>query len=353
LDRQRFDTGPTSAANGVSPLMRINDLRTFFHTNAGVVKAVDGVSLTVNHGEILAVVGESGCGKTMMARSILRLVPHPGRIVSGEIWLDGQDLLKISDRDMNAVRGNAITMVFQEPMASLNPVFTVGNQIAESLIEHRPDMSRADRDRRVIELMATVGIASPEQRIGAYPHQLSGGMRQRVMIAMALACGGTRLLIADEPTTALDVTIQAQILELFQQLQRSIGMSVMLITHDLGVVAEIANRVAVMYAGSIVEYADVDRLFESTGHPYTLGLLRSLPQRKNAARKAPLYTIPGTVPNLFALRPGCKFFSRCPYALADLCDGEEPPLEEIATGHWVRCRRVDRVRAEQRAQGSR
>ncbi len=333
--------------------MRIKGLRTHFHTEAGVVKAVDGVSLTVNQGEILAVVGESGCGKTMMARSILRLVPHPGRIVAGEIWLDDQDLMKLGDREMNAVRGDAITMVFQEPMASLNPVFTVGNQIAEVLAAHRPEMSRGERDRRVNELMAAVGIASPDQRMGAYPHQLSGGMRQRVMIAMALACGGTRLLIADEPTTALDVTIQAQILELFQQLQKSIGMSVMLITHDLGVVAEIANRVAVMYAGSIVEYTDVDSLFESAGHPYTMGLLRSLPQRKNAARKAPLYAIPGSVPNLLELRPGCKFQSRCAYALAAICGGEEPPLEEISAGHWVRCRRIEHVRADPRAEASR
>jgi len=333
--------------------MRIKDLRTHFHTDAGVVRAVDGVTLTVNRGEILAVVGESGCGKTVLARSILRLVPHPGRIVAGEIWLEDRDLLKVTDREMNSIRGNAITMVFQEPMASLNPVFTIGDQIAETLVAHRPEMNRADRDRRVIDLMGTVGIASPEERVDAYPHQLSGGMRQRMMIAMALACGGTRLLIADEPTTALDVTIQAQILELFQQLQQSIGMSVMLITHDLGVVAEIANRVAVMYAGSIVEYSDVGTLFESTGHPYTMGLLRSLPQRKNAARKAPLYTIPGAVPSLLDLRPGCKFLSRCPYARADVCGGEEPPLEQISAGHWVRCRRVDQVRAEHGAAGSR
>ena len=194
--------------------------------------------------------------------------------------------------------------------------------------------------------MAAVGIASPEQRVGSYPHQLSGGMRQRVMIAMALACGGTRLLIADEPTTALDVTIQAQILELFQQLQRSIGMSVMLITHDLGVVAEIANRVAVMYAGSIVESTDVDSLFERPGHPYTMGLLRSLPQRRNGTRKAPLYTIPGSVPNLLELQPGCKFLSRCPHAREEICGGEEPPLEEVSAGHWVRCRRVGQIRIE-------
>ncbi len=333
--------------------MRIKDLRTYFHTEAGIVKAVDGVSLTVAQGEILAVVGESGCGKTMMARSILRLVPHPGRIISGEIWLDGQDLMKLGDREMNMVRGNSVTMVFQEPMASLNPVFTVGNQIAEVLVAHRPEMGRGERDQRVIELMAAVGIASPEQRIGAYPHQLSGGMRQRVMIAMALAGGRTRLLIADEPTTALDVTIQAQILELFQQLQRSIGMSVMLITHDLGVVAEIANRVAVMYAGSIVEYTDSDTLFENPGHPYTMGLLRSLPQRKGATRKAPLYAIPGSVPNLLDLPPGCKFQSRCAHAVAAICGGDEPPLEEISAGHWVRCRRIEHVRVDPKAEAVR
>jgi peptide/nickel transport system ATP-binding protein/oligopeptide transport system ATP-binding protein len=326
--------------------MKINDLHTYFHTEAGVVKAVDGVSLTVNAGEILALVGESGCGKTIMARSILGLVPSPGRIVAGEIWLEGRDLLNLTDREMRAIRGDAIAMVFQEPMASLNPAFTVGDQIAETLTAHRPKMIRADRDRRVIELMGTVGIASPGQRMGAYPHQLSGGMRQRVMIAMALACGGTRLLIADEPTTALDVTIQAQILELFQQLQQSIGMSVMLITHDLGVVAEIANRVVVMYAGSIVESTVVETLFEHPAHPYTVGLLRSLPRRRTTTRKAPLYTIPGTVPNLLDLQPGCKFRSRCPHAVAEVCGGDEPLLREISVGHWVRCRRVEQIRAE-------
>jgi oligopeptide/dipeptide ABC transporter ATP-binding protein len=346
LDKPRPDGTPASPADASPPLLQIRDLRTYFFTDAGVVKAVDGVSLTVHHGEILALVGESGCGKTMLARSILRLVPYPGRIVAGEILLEGQDLPKLSNREMNMIRGNAVTMVFQEPMAYLNPVFTVGNQIAEVLTAHRPEMTRAERDRRVVELMRAVGIASPEQRISAYPHQLSGGMQQRVMIAMALASGGTRLLIADEPTTALDVTIQAQIVELFQQLQQSMGMSVMLITHDLGVVAEIANRVAVMYAGSIVEYTDADTLFERPGHPYTIGLLQSLPQRKNASRKAPLYTIPGVVPNLLDLRPGCKFLARCPHALAELCGGEEPPIEEISAGHWVRCRRVEQVGRE-------
>jgi len=322
----------------------VRGLRTSFFTEAGVVKAVDGVDLWVNRGEILGVVGESGCGKSMMARSILRLIPPPGRIVAGEILLEGQDILALSESQLRRIRGDAVGMVFQEPMTSLNPVYTVGNQVSEVLLAHRAGIRRRERADRVVELFRLVGIPSPEQRVTNYPHHLSGGMRQRLMIAMALACGDPRLLIADEPTTALDVTIQAQILELFQRLQADIHMSVMLITHDLGVIAETANRVAVMYAGSIVEYANIDRLFENPSHPYTRGLLRSLPQRGRDARKGLLYTIPGIVPNLLDLRPGCKFVDRCPYAAEEICLGSEPTLECVEPDHWVRCRRVADIR---------
>ena len=258
---------------------------------------------------------------------------------------------------MRRVRGRQITMVFQEPMTSLNPAYRVGNQIGEVLVAHRRELSRSERRDRVLELLRLVGIPSPEQRTASYPHHLSGGMRQRVMIAIALAGGETQLLIADEPTTALDVTIQAQVLELFQELQRRIGMAVMLITHDLGVVAETAARVAVMYAGSVVEHATVDDLFARPGHPYTQGLLRSLPQRGRDARKSRLFTVPGVVPDLLDLEPGCKFFARCPHAVADVCLGSEPPLEPArepagepaGDGHLVRCRRVDEIAAQERS----
>jgi oligopeptide/dipeptide ABC transporter ATP-binding protein len=329
-----------SESGATDRVLELRGLKTYFFTEAGVVKAVNGVDLWVNRAEILGVVGESGCGKSMMARSILRLLPSPGRIVAGEVLLDGQDLMKLSDMQMQNLRGDAITMVFQEPMTSLDPVYTAGNQVEEVLLAHRPGMNRKERAERVVELLRMVGIPSPEQRVNEYPHQLSGGMRQRVMIAIALACGSPRLLIADEPTTALDVTIQAQILELFQRLQAEIRMSVMLITHDLGVVAETADRVAVMYAGRVVEYADVETLFENPCHPYTRGLLRALPQPGRDTRKGLLYTIPGVVPNLLELPRGCRFFHRCPYGDAGLCLGEEPELELIETDHSVRCRRV-------------
>ena len=338
------DRSPADTA----PLLEIRGLHTHFSTERGVLRAVDGVDLAVQRRDVLGVVGESGCGKTMTARSILRLVPYPGAIVAGEVLLEGRDLLALSEEEMRQVRGSQITMVFQEPMTSLNPAYRIGNQIGEVLVAHRRDLSRGERRERVVELLRLVGIPSPEQRVASYPHQLSGGMRQRVMIAIALAGGETRLLIADEPTTALDVTIQAQVLELFQELQRRIGMAVMLITHDLGVVAETAARVAVMYAGSVVEYAGVDDLFARPGHPYTQGLLRSLPQRGRDARKSRLFTVPGVVPDLLDLEPGCKFFARCPHAVADLCLGSEPPLEPVGDGHLVRCRRVEEIAAEER-----
>ena len=343
----RHASGDRSA--DAAHLLEIRGLHTHFSTERGVLRAVDGVDLAVAHRDVLGVVGESGCGKTMTARSILRLVPYPGTIVAGEVLLEGRDLLALSEEEMRRVRGRQITMVFQEPMTSLNPAYRIGNQIGEVLVAHRHELSRGERRERVVELLRLVGIPSPEQRVASYPHQLSGGMRQRVMIAIALAGGETRLLIADEPTTALDVTIQAQVLELFQELQRRIGMAVMLITHDLGVVAETAARVAVMYAGSVVEYAAVDDLFARPGHPYTQGLLRSLPQRGRDARKSRLFTVPGVVPDLLDLEPGCKFFARCPHALDDLCLGSEPPLEPVRDGHLVRCRRVEEIAAGDRS----
>jgi len=331
--------------SGIAPerLLDIRGLRTHFFTDAGVVRAVDGVDLWVDRREILGIVGESGCGKTMLGRSILRIVPKPGRIVAGRIDLEGTDLLGISGAQMRRLRGEAISMIFQEPMVSLDPVYRVDTQIGEILSAHRRELGRAARRERVVELLRMVGIPSPEKRARSYPHELSGGMRQRVMIAMALACGSPRLVIADEPTTALDVTIQAQILELFKRLQQELGMSVIMITHDLGVVSETANRVAVMYAGSVVEQAAVRTLFASPLHPYTRGLIRSLPRRGRDSHKGRLYTIAGTVPNLLALGPGCKFFDRCPCARIDVCRGTEPALEEAAGGHWVRCRRLREI----------
>ncbi len=327
----------------LKPLLSIKDLRTIFQTKIGEVVAVDGVNIDIQHGEILAVVGESGCGKSVLARSILRIVPYPGFISHGSIQLDGIDILNSHENVMNNIRGDLISMVFQEPMASLNPVLTVGDQISEILVEHRPKLTSNERRQKVLEMMHTVGIASPENRINAYPHQLSGGMRQRIMIAMALICGSSKLLIADEPTTSLDVTIQAQILDLFKKLQTAEDMSIMLITHDLGVVAEIADKVAVMYAGSIVEFSDKLTIFKKTSHPYTIGLLKSLPQKNNSSSKEPLYTIKGMVPSLSEVLPGCKFYSRCPHALEEVCLGQEPPFEEITPGHWVRCYRLNIV----------
>ena len=335
---------------GVPHLLEITGLKTQFFLDSGTVKAVDGVDLYIDDGEILGVVGESGCGKTVTARSILRLVPRPGRIVAGKIELNGVDLLQLPEARMREMRGRDIGMVFQEPMVSLNPVFRVGSQIEETLRAHRSGMGKRERSDRVIELLRQVGIPSPEMRARCYPYELSGGMRQRVMIAIALACRRPRLLIADEPTTALDVTIQAQILELFQKLQAEVGMSVMLITHDLGVVAETAQRVVVMYAGSVVESAAVAELFRAPSHPYTRGLLRSLPRPRENERKSQLYTIPGSVPNLLDLRQGCKFYDRCPHGVEELCLGTEPPIEEVSPGHLVRCRRVGEIEAlEERA----
>ena len=317
-------------------LLEVNNLRTQFPTRNGLVRAVDGVSFHIDPGEVLGVVGESGCGKSITALSIMRLIAPPGKIVSGEIIFDGKDLLKFSDAEMRRIRGDDIAMIFQDPMTSLNPVFTVGEQIAEALRLHRKLSRNAARDA-AIAAMREVAIPDPARRINDYPHQLSGGMRQRVMIAMALACD-PKLLIADEPTTALDVTIQAQILELMEELQRKRGLSVLLITHDLGVVAEVADRVAVMYTGRIVEESTVEELFKRPKHPYTEGLLRSVPKLTAAdvAKKERLETIEGVVPSPTNLPPGCHFAPRCPYRLPR-CTEEEIPLYQLESGAQVRC----------------
>jgi peptide/nickel transport system ATP-binding protein len=311
-------------------LLAISDLKVQFRTDNGPARAVDGVSLNIETGETLALVGESGCGKSVTAYSILRLLPvPPAEYVSGEIRLGGLDLLGLSEKQMNAVRGNEISIIFQEPMSSLNPLMTVGRQITEAILAHQPQTRRQARTTS-IEMLRRVGLSA--NAFNQYPHQLSGGMKQRTMIAMALVCR-PRLLIADEPTTALDVTIQAQILDLLRELQREMGMSVLLITHDLGVVAETCDRVAVMYAGKIVEKASVSSLFMQPRHPYTIGLFRSLPIRSE--RKAQLDVIPGSVPNPLEFPSGCRFRTRC-WMAQEICR-EEPPLREIAVGHLTAC----------------
>ncbi len=338
-------------------ILTVRDLHTHFFTQDGVVKAVDGVSFAVAPRQTFALVGESGCGKSVTALSILRLVPHPpGRIVAGEIMLDGRALLGLTERQMREVRGKQVAMIFQEPMTSLNPVFTVGNQIVEAIQLHQKLPAGRAR-QRAVEMLAQVGIPEPAQRFREYPHQLSGGMRQRAMMAMALSCD-PRLLIADEPTTALDVTIQAQILELLKDLQRRRGLSILLITHDLAVVAETADAVAVMYASKLVELAAVKPLFQRPLHPYTHGLFRSLPRL--GQKKSRLETIPGTVPNPLAFPTGCRFHPRCaltrslaagrPQAdtvsitaqgesapVLRRCAAAEPQLREVRPGHWAAC----------------
>src|SRR5215813_7432323 len=317
-------------------LLEVQDLRTHFPTRAGLVKSVDGVSFYLDRGELLGLVGESGCGKSITALSVMRLIAPPGKIVGGEIIFNGKDLLKLSDRDMRAIRGDDIAMIFQDPMTSLNPVYTVGEQIAEALRLHR-NLSRKDAREAAIGAMREVAIPDPSRRVDDYPHQLSGGMRQRVMIAMALACD-PKLLIADEPTTALDVTIQAQILELLDGLRKTRELAVLLITHDLGVVAEVADRVAVMYTGKIVEESPVDELFAQPKHPYTEGLLRSVPKLKtpDVVQAERLQTIEGTVPRATALPPGCHFEPRCPYRLPR-CREEDIPLYPAGESVAVRC----------------
>jgi peptide/nickel transport system ATP-binding protein len=332
---------PMNAAG--KPLLEVEGLKTWFYTRDGVVRAVDGVSFDVQPGETVAMVGESGCGKSVTSLSILRLIASPpGRTIAGRITFEGRDLLALPEEEMRKVRGNEISMIFQEPMTSLNPVLTIGRQIAETLTVHR-GLSRGDAMARAVEMLKLVNIPEPESRTDQYPHQLSGGMRQRVMIAMALACG-PKLLIADEPTTALDVTIQAQILDLMRALKARTGAAILLITHDLGVVAEMAQRVFVMYAGRKVEEAPVADLFARPRHPYTRGLLASIPRLGAAAARKRLAEIPGVVPSLREAIPGCVFAPRCAYA-TERCRREYPPLERKADGHFVACWEADRIPA--------
>ena len=322
------------------PLLEIRDLRTWFKTDDGMVRAVDGVSMSIAAGETLAVVGESGCGKSVTARSVLKLIDMPpGRFESGTILWRGRDLIPLPMDEMDKIRAREIAMVFQEPMTSLNPVYTVGQQIAEALRTHENLGEKAATDRAV-EMLGLVNIPNPARRVHDYPHQFSGGMRQRVMIAMALACK-PKLLIADEPTTALDVTIQAQILELMAEMKDKFGMSIMLITHAMGVVAENAQRVVVMYAGKVVEEAPVDELFGNPKHPYTQGLIRSIPRvdiagHARSGTRQRLEQIPGSVPNLLHPPPGCRFAARCKFA-TEACTAAEPPLRTVAPDHKVAC----------------
>jgi len=317
-------------------ILEVRHLKTYFYTEDGVVKAVDGVDFDVRRGEIVALVGESGCGKSVTSFSIMQLVGIPGKIVNGEVLFNGRDLLKMPESEVRQLRGDRLAMIFQQPTSCLNPVFRVGDQISEVLEIHR-GMDKKEGWERAVELLRTVGIPEPEKRVSAFPHELSGGMAQRVMIAMALACE-PELLIADEPTTALDVTIQAQILDLMRGLQSKLGTSIILITHDMGVVAEMAARVSVMYAGRIVEQAEVNTLFDEPYHPYTRGLLASVPIM--GVVKERLDTIPGSVPNLIDLPPGCKFAPRCQARIQHnlhICTEKEPDLIEFEPGHKVRC----------------
>jgi len=317
-------------------VLSIRNLKTQFHTAEGVVRAVDGIDLTVRSGTVLGVVGESGSGKSVTALSVVAVFSqHQGKIVAGEVWFNGVDLLTLKEKEMQAIRGKRIAMIFQEPMTSLNPVFTIGNQISEMLRLHLK-MNRKDARRRTIELLDLVGIPSADRRVDDYPHQLSGGMRQRVMIAMAISCN-PEIVLADEPTTALDVTIQAQILVLLEELRKRLGMALVLISHDLGVIAEVAHEVAIMYAGRIVEEAATEELFAHPLHPYTQGLLASLPRfDKAGSRRERLKAIPGTVPKMTENQLGCSFTPRCGVAIPR-CSREEPPLKEIRPGHRARC----------------
>ena len=341
VEQGRAESGSGTAET----VLEIENLRTHFFTSAGVVRAVDGVSYGVRSGETLGVVGESGCGKSVTALSILRLVADPpGRIVGGTIRFAGTNLLDLSESEMEGIRGNDISMIFQEPMTSLNPLLTVGRQISEAIALHR-GLSRRDAGDQAVEMLRRVHIPEPERRAHAYPHQLSGGMRQRVMIAMAVSCD-PKVLIADEPTTALDVTIQAQILDLMRELQDRLDTAIILITHDMGVVAENADRVVVMYAGRKVEEASAKELFERPGHPYTRGLLGSIPNLEVAAhanaRRARLNEIKGMVPSLANLPEGCTFAPRCGFATAE-CHAAYPPLLQHRDGHWIACWHAERL----------
>ncbi|MER1957606.1 MAG: ABC transporter ATP-binding protein [Solibacillus sp.] len=316
------------------PILEVKELETTFFTDSGNVAAVDFISFSIHEGEVLAIVGESGCGKSVTSLSIMGLVPSPpGKITHGEILLNGKDISKYSDKEMRKIRGNDMAMIFQEPMTSLNPLFTIGNQLVEAILIHNTKWSKKQATVRAIEMMKLVGLPRPEQLIKEYPHQLSGGMRQRVMIAMALVCN-PKVLIADEPTTALDVTIQAQILKLMRDLNERLHTAVLLITHDLGVVAETCSRVIVMYAGQIVEEAPVNEVFKNPQHPYTKGLIQSVPDMRY--KKDSLYSIPGNVPKPGSITTGCRFAARCEYAF-DRCTQENPMLYEASTVHKARC----------------
>jgi oligopeptide transport system ATP-binding protein len=331
-DRPNGSTnGPARAT--AEPMLRVRGLKTHFFTADGVVRAVDGVDFEIRRGQTMGLVGESGSGKSVTSLSIMRLISPPGRIVEGEIVLDGTDLVHLDEDEMYNVRGNRISMIFQEPMTSLNPVFTVGDQISEAVLVHQK-VSKEQAKKRAVEMLGLVGIPQPSARYKAYPHEMSGGMRQRVMIAMALACS-PEMLIADEPTTALDVTIQAQILELMKELQQRNHTGLLLITHDLGVVAEMADEVCVMYAGQIVEQADVVKLFQDPKHPYTQGLLASIPKLAMDPSQR-LNVIQGTVPNLLRIPVGCRFAPRCPYAMP-ICREVDPLLGTLDDGRKVRC----------------
>ncbi|GAB4404640.1 MAG: ABC transporter ATP-binding protein [Anaerolineales bacterium] len=318
-------------SNG-TPLLRVENLRTYFTVPDGIVKAVNGVSFTVAQGEVLGLVGESGSGKSMTCRSIIRLVPPPGRIVGGHIYYRGEDILEWPDEKLSQFRGREVSLILQEPMTALNPVLTIGEQIVETIREHE-DISRSAAREKAVSLLRMVGIPEPARRLEDYPHQFSGGMRQRAMIAIALACS-PKVLLADEPTTALDVTIQDQIIRLVQELQEQFGMSVIWVTHDLGVVAQLCHRVAVMYGGMIMELADVITLFENSRHPYTLGLMESIP--KGTAREVRLVPIPGQPPNLLNLPEGCPFAPRCRFA-ADECSNGNVALQEVSPNHYSAC----------------
>jgi len=322
-------------------LLEVKNIKTYFYVEDGIIKAVDGVDFEILAGETLGVVGESGCGKSVTSLTIMRLISDPpGKIVDGEIWFKGIDLVKLNNKEMRKIRGKDISMIFQEPMTSLNPVYTIGNQICEAICEHKQLNNKAAMDYAV-EMLKQVGIPEPVRRVHEYPHQLSGGMRQRVMIATALSCD-PKLLIADEPTTALDVTIQAQILHLINRLKEKLNMSVMMITHDLGVIAEVSNRVAVMYAGKIVEYTDTISTFGDPMHPYTWGLLNSIPRIDNEFER--LHAIPGIVPSPLAFPPGCAYHTRCPIA-DEPCKTREPTLSEITPNHKVRCWHIDEFKS--------
>ncbi|UCE07937.1 MAG: ABC transporter ATP-binding protein [bacterium] len=315
-------------------LLQIKNLKTYFYTSDGVVRAVDDVSWELGEGEVIGLVGESGCGKSVTALSILRLIPDPpGKIVDGEVLFKDKNLILLSNEEMRKIRGNDISMIFQEPMTSLNPVFTIGAQIAEAIQLHQK-LGKKEALNKAVEMLKLVGIPSPEKRVKEYPHELSGGMKQRAMIAMALSCN-PKILIADEPTTALDVTIQAQILDLMLKMKQEFNASIVLITHDLGVIAETAQKVVVMYAGKVMEQADVIEIFENPLNPYTQGLLNSLP-KMGTVHKQKLNTIPGIVPSLYDLPMGCKFSSRCS-SVMDICHHSEPELIEVKKGHFSRC----------------